>query len=72
MTSRTASGGRAGNNVSVGLWVPQGAGDVYPTVGLTGWTGGTLSFVGGAHYILPKNGGDGVLMATFGLGIHTR
>lgn len=68
-----ASGsGRAGNALTVGIWIPQGAGEVYPTVGITSWTGSKLSLVTAVDFVLPKNGGDGTLLARIGLGFHTR
>ena len=67
-----SGGGRAGNAITAGIWIPQGASDVYPTVGITGWSGGKIAIVTAVDYILPKNGGDGVLLARVGLGLHTR
>ena len=67
-----SGGGRAGNALTVGIWIPQGAEEIYPTVGITGWTGAKVSIVTAVDYVLPKNGGDGGLLARIGLGFHTR
>ena len=64
--------GRAGNALTVGIWIPQGASEVYPTVGITGWSGSKVAIVTTVDYVLPRNGGDGVLLARAGLGFHTR
>jgi len=67
-----SGGGRAGTALTGGIWIPQGAGEVYPTVGITSWTGSRVSIVTAVDFILPKNGGDGTLLARVGLGYHTR
>lgn len=68
----TSGAGRAGNGLTVGIWIPQGASEVYPTVGITSWTGAKVAIVTAVDYVLPKNGADGVLLARIGLGFHTR